>query len=134
MRLVLAILVSATSLFAGELVPLGVDSTTVAQRVEQLRAVREHHQQSRRIAPNVVSVDWEKESFIIPVAGSVQGGNGTFFKSDVTIANRRAVPQLISIGFLVRGTNNGSAPTQKFTIDANTTTITRDFIATQLHT
>jgi hypothetical protein len=130
----LVLLVSATSLFAGELVSLGLDTMTVGERVDQLRAVHERHQQSRRIAPNVVSVDWEKESFIIPVAGSIQGGGGTFFRSDVTIANRRLAPQLISVGFLVRGQNNGSAPTHRYSIDANTTTITRDFIATQLGT
>lgn len=130
----LVLLISATSLFAGELVPLGVDTVTVGERVEQLRVAHERHQQSRRIAPNVISVDWEKESFIIPVAGSIQGGGGTFFRSDVTIANRRLAPQLISVGFLVRGQNNGNAPTHRFSIDANTTTITRDFIANQLGT
>jgi hypothetical protein len=130
----LVLFVSATSLFAGELVSLGLDTMTVGQRVEQLRAAHEQHQQSRRIAPNVVSVDWEKESFIIPVAGSIQGGGGTFFRSDITIANRRLASQVISVGFLVRGQNNASTPTHLYSIAANTTTVTRDFIATQLGT
>jgi hypothetical protein len=132
--LVLMLLVSSLSLSAGELVSLGADPMTLGQRLDQLRAVHERQQQARRIAPNVVSVDWEKEAFIIPVAGSVQGGGGTFFRSDVTIANRRLAPQIISVGFMFRGQNNGAAQMQRFQIDANTTTITRDFIANQLHT
>lgn len=133
---ILALLVfTATSMFAGELTALGADTMTVGQRMEQLRAVHERMQHQRRVVgPDVVSVDWEKEAFIIPVAGSIQGGNGTFFRSDVTIANRRLAAQLISIGFLVRGQNNAAVQMQRFSIDANTTTITRDFIANQLHT
>jgi len=133
---ILALLVFATtSLFAAELTPLGPDTMTVGQRMEQVRSIIEGKQHQRRVvAPNVVSVDWEKEAFIIPVAGSVQGGNGTFFRSDVTIANRRLASQLISVGFLVRGQNNAAVQMQRFQIDANATTITRDFIANQLHT
>jgi len=133
--LVLILLVSAISTFAGELVALGADTMTIGQRLDQLREVRQRMQHQRRVVqPDVVSVDWEKEAFIIPVAGSIQGGNGTFFRSDVTIANRRLAPQAISVGFMVRGQNNVNVQMQRFSIDANTTTITRDFIANQLHT
>jgi hypothetical protein len=62
----------------------------------------------------------------------VVGSNGTFFKSDVTIANRRNVPQVISVGFLLRGVNNGTALVTKFTIPANSTTIDNDFITNKL--
>jgi len=121
-------------MFAGELVSLGPDTMTVGQRVDQLREVHQRRAQLRRAVPNVVSVDWEMDSFIIPVAGSIQGGNGTFFKSDVSIANRRLATQLISVGFLVRGQNNAGVTMHRYSIDANTTTITRDFIASQLGT
>lgn len=126
---------SAVSMLAGELVPLGVDTMTVGQRVEQLRELHQRRQQMHRvIQPDVISVDWEKDSFIIPVAGSIQGGNGTFFRSDVSIANRRLAPQAISVGFLVRGQNNANTPMHRFSIDSNTTTQTRDFIASALNT
>lgn len=125
---------SAVSMFAGELVPLGLDTMTVGQRVEQLRELHQRRQQMHRIQPDVISVDWEKDSFIIPVAGSIQGGNGTFFRSDVSIANRRLAPQAISVGFLVRGQNNANTPMHRFSIDSNTTTQTRDFIASALNT
>jgi len=133
--LVTGLFMTATSMFAGELVSLGLDTMTVGQRVEQLREARQRRQQTRRaVTPNVVSVDWEKEAFIIPVAGSIQGGGGTFFRSDVTIANRRLAPQLVNVGFLVRGQNNGNVQMHRFSIDANTTTQTRDFIASALGT
>lgn len=133
--LVLTLLFTTASIFAGQLTALGTDTMTIGQRLEQLRDVHQRMQHQRRVVgPDVVSVDWEKEAFIIPVAGSVQGGNGTFFRSDVTIANRRLVPQNISVGFMVRGQNNGNVQMQRFSIDANTTTITRDFVASQLHT
>ena len=119
--LVLILLVSAISTFAGELVALGADTMTIGQRLDQLREVRQRMQHQRRVVQtDVVSVDWEKEAFIIPVAGSIQGGNGTFFRSDVTIANRRLAPQAISVGFMVRGQNNVNVQMQRFSIDANT--------------
>ncbi len=133
-RGVIAALFVTTSLFAGDLRPLGTDGTTVRDLLSALRMAREAKRVANAVKPNIVSVDWTKESFIIPVAGNLQGGNGTFFKSDVTIANRRSTPQVISVGFLRRGVNNGSAPVQNFTIPANFTDIERDFIGTVLNT
>jgi len=119
---------TTTSLFADGLEPLGTDGTNVRDLVVALRLSRDSRKAAGRIKPNIVSVDWTKESFIIPAAGSVQGSNGTFFKSDVTIANRRSVTQIISVGYLARGVNNGSAPVQNFSIPANTTIIETDFV------
>jgi len=131
--LAVAALLTTTSLSA-QLIAHGADGTTVRDMVTQLRNYREQRRAAgvNKVKPNIVSVDWTKEAFIIPAAGSLAGSNGTFFKSDVTIANRRAVPQVISIGYLARGVNNGSNPVQKFTIPANTTTIDNDFIGTVL--
>jgi len=123
---------TTTTLSADGLESLGTDGTTVRDLVVALRLSRDARKASGKIKPNIVSVDWTKESFIIPAAGSLQGSNGTFFKSDVTIANRRNVPQVISVGFLARGVNNGTALVQKFTIAANTTTIDNDFVSTRL--
>jgi len=118
------------SLFAAGLEALGADGTTVRDLIVALRLSRDARKAAGagKIKPNIVSVDWTKESFIIPAAGSVQGSNGTFFKSDVTIANRRAVAQIISVGYLARGVNNGSAAVQNFSIPANTTIIESDFV------
>lgn len=132
LALTVALVLTTTSLFAGGLEPLGTDGTTVRDLVVALRLSRDARKAAGKIKPNIVSVDWTKEAFIIPAAGSVAGSNGTFFKSDVTIANRRQVTQVISVGFLARGVNNGTALVQKFTIPANTTTIDNDFISNKL--
>lgn len=99
---------------------------TVADVIGRLQAHRELPR------ANVIAVDWEDYAFLIPAAGNLQGGNGTFFKSDVTIANRRAVAQNISVLWFARGVNNGSATAQNFSIPANTTVIERDFVGNRL--
>ena len=131
--LVLALLLTSAPLL-GQLQPLPSDGTTVRDMVRQLRDFREARRAAgaRPVKDEIVSVDWTKESFIIPVAGNVQGSNGTFFKSDVTLANRRSVPQVIAVGFLQRGVNNGSNLIQYFTIPANTTDMERDFVGNVL--
>jgi hypothetical protein len=121
----------STSLFASGLQSLGSDSMTVRDLVTSLRVAREDKRtvsSSSGVRPQIVSVDWTKESFIIPVVGSLQGSNGTFFRSDVTIANRGSVAQIVSVGFLQRGVNNGSASVQNFSIPANTTSFESDFV------
>src|SRR2546430_16921389 len=96
------VFLTAASLAAGELQSLGTDGTTVRDLLGSLRAAREEQRRAKLVVkPNIVSVDWTKEAFIIPVAGSLQGGNGTFFKSDVTIANRGTASQIISVGFQI---------------------------------
>jgi hypothetical protein len=124
----LGLLFFTSSAFASRLQRLGNDGSTVADLLASVQASR----RAPGFGSSVVTGDVTKNSFIIPVAGSVQGANGTFFKSDVTIANRRATPQIISVGFLKRGVNNGSAPVQNFTLPANFTDVERDFIGTTL--
>jgi hypothetical protein len=123
--------VVSSSLVASEMQYLGTDSMTVRDLVASLRDARENRPPSAaksRIKPDIVSVDWTKESFIIPAVGNLQGANGTFFRSDVTIANRRSVAQVVSIGFLQRGVNNGASSVQNFSIPANITDIESDFV------
>src|SRR5438270_4310195 len=123
-------LVISSSVAASQLQYLGGDNTmTVRDLVTSLRIARENKPvASSRIKPEIVTVDWTKEAFIIPVVGNLRGSNGTFFKSDVTIANRRSVAQTVTIGFLQRGINNGSAAVQNFSIPANTTTFESGFV------
>jgi len=125
----LLITLVSSSLAASELQYLGSDSMNVRDLVTSLRVARENKRvAASSVRPNIVSVDWTKEAFIIPVVGSLQGGNGTFFRSDVTIANRRSVAQIVSVGFLQRGVNNGSASVQNFSIGANVTSFETDFV------
>jgi hypothetical protein len=129
----LSLLVSSTSLLA-QLQALGTDGTTVRDLMMKVRESRVARRSATggKVKPNVVSVDWGKESFIIPVAGSVQGSNGTFFKSDVSFANRRAIPQKISVGYLARGLSNAAETVTDFTIAPNETVIEIDFVGNRL--
>ncbi|HEX8154131.1 MAG TPA: hypothetical protein VF698_13440, partial [Thermoanaerobaculia bacterium] len=112
--------------FAAGLERMPSTGQSVADLVERLHS----HIAARKLS--VVTVESEASSFVIPAAGSLAGGGGTFFRSDVTIANRRSAAQRISVAWFARGVNNGSASVQTFTIPANTTTMERDFVASVL--
>lgn len=73
---------------------------------------------SLKIRPNVVTQDQVASSFLIPAVGSLQGANGTFFKSEVEIANYRDVPQRIAITVLQRGVSGGGTSRTFMTIPA----------------
>jgi len=127
--LFLCVLFLATSIEASDLQYLGTDSMTVGELVTALRKAHEDKRLKKGTGPQIVTVDSTDDSFIIPVVGSVQGGGGTFFRSDVTLANRRSQAQTISIGYLARSVDNTNAPLQNFSIGANTTTVQSDFVA-----
>jgi hypothetical protein len=124
----------ATSLAAADsLEPAAATGSTVSEVVAQWRA--EHVQAMARAAqirPKVIDVDWETYAFLIPAAGSLAGNFGTFFRSDVTLANRRSVDQIIAVLWVARGVNNSSSPVQRFTLRANTTTVISDFVSRSL--
>jgi hypothetical protein len=52
---------------------------------------------------NVVSSDGVGETILFPVAGSVEGINGTFFRSEVTLANFKNEDQEVLVEFLEQG-------------------------------
>jgi hypothetical protein len=84
------------------------------------------------MSPQVVGLDSVSASFLFPSAGSVQGNGGTYFRSDVTIANYRSSPQKIAIYWLAGGQNNSAAQPQYLTLNANTTYSFRDFVGATL--
>src|SRR5216684_223280 len=45
-------------------------------------------------------------ALIIPAAGSVAGGGGTFFRSDVTLVNYGSAPEQVLAGLWAQGTTN----------------------------
>lgn len=63
-------------------------------------------------------------------SGSAQGANGTFFHSDITVLNYRAVAQRVAFTWLPNGQAAG-APTI-MTIGANSGLISEDFVGTIL--
>lgn len=96
---------------------------TVANFISKMERFRDASRAS------VIAVNWESWAFLIPAAGSVPGANNTYFRSDVTIANRKNVNQRITVAWFARGINNGNAGVDSFTINANTTVMERDFVA-----
>ena len=137
----------AVSAFAGEATltriatPEGAPRT-VAEGVQRLRAggvkvtARSAKSARRpgRIRPNVIELETADNAFLIPAAGSLQGSNGTFFRSDVTFGNFNAVTQSIGVGWLQTGKDNSNAPLTFFTIPANSIVTVNDFVGTTLKT
>lgn len=85
---------------------------------------RMHH----RVHASVISVETSNDAFIIPIAGNAAGGNGTFFKSDVSLANYRNAQQRVGIGWLQAGVNNANAPLSYLNLPANTVVFFDDFV------
>jgi hypothetical protein len=109
--------------------PAGAPAT-VADAVALVRS--RHAASTARVRPLVVTVDDDESSFIIPIAGSIAGGNGTFFKSDMAIINHRDVAQRVGVGWLAANVNNTTAPVQYISIPAQTGVAYDDFVANQL--
>ena len=85
-----------------------------------------------QVRTKVIGLDSTDTAFLFAAAGSVQGANGTFFRSDVTIINHRSVDQRIAVGWLAAGVDNSTAPLQYFTIPARTPVILADFVGQTL--
>lgn len=122
-RAILVVLfVFPVSLSAAQLERLPSTGARVSDLIGRLKPIAASHK------ANVIFLETEDYGFLIPAAGNLQGGNGTFFKSDLAIANRRAVAQTISIAWFARGVNSGNDATFDFVIPANTTVFERDFV------
>jgi hypothetical protein len=81
----------------------------------------------------VIGLDGTDQNFIIDGAGSIPGNGGTYFRSDVTIANYRGSTQYFAVGWLKQGIDSGSDPVQYFSIPPNQVVSYRDFVAQTIH-
>jgi len=88
---------------------------------------------SRTVRTKVIGLDAADSAFLFPSAGSVQGAGGTFFRSDVMIANHRSATQNIHIGWIAQGVDNSSRPVQAFVLDPNKPYILSKFVSDTLH-
>ena len=73
-------------------------------------------------------------SILIPAAGHVQGGNGTFFKSDIAIHNLRPVTQLVRLEWLPRSGSGAYSITRTITLLGDGVAQTDDFVEGVLST
>ena len=96
------------------------------------RTVGEAVSRLRGRGVSVIQVDAHTANFLIPAAGSLAGGQGTFFRSEITIANFRTSAQRIGVGWLAQNANNTNAPLQYFNLGAGTWSTEADFVATRL--
>jgi hypothetical protein len=113
----------------GKLAPVPTSTPlTVGQAMQRFRA----RAARGGVRPNVIQVERRSGAFLIPAAGSVQGANGVFFRSDVTFANYEDVTRNIGVGFLVAGQDNTNEPLVHFTLEPKSVTTVNDFVGTAL--
>ena len=122
----LAVVAVVIPLHAAELEPLPETGDTVAMLMERV------YREKSRPRASIIAVDWEDSEFIIPAAGSLQGNQGTYYRSDVTLANRRSITQKIAVLWIAQGVNNGSSPVMYFNLAPATAVFQADFVATAL--
>jgi hypothetical protein len=95
--------------------------------------VRASHVNAGRAGTMAALKTGYEQWIFIPAAGSLQGNFGTFYKSDLMIANYRNVPQIVRFRWLPQGGSGFSTTTQRVTIPANTAVSYTDAVATLLH-
>ena len=79
------------------------------------------------------SVTAHAQQWLLPAAGSIQGANGTFFRSDVAIWNFRAEPQRLQMKWMPQGVTGNGIPPVEITIPAYSGIQDPDFTANVLH-
>lgn len=121
----------ALPLFAQEQSAEGFDS--IAEPAGAPRTIEDAvHRIRRAPRPAVIEVDGREDAFVIPIAGNAAGGNGTYFRSDVSIANYRSISQRIAVGWLAAGQDNRAAGLAYFNLPANTTVVQENFVGNSL--
>jgi len=105
----------------------GDDAARSAHERDLLRNA--HSSASRLRTDAALSTGYEQWIFI-PAAGSVRGNFGTFYKSDLQIANYRPVAQVIRARWIPQGGSGFSTQTQYITIPANSVYQYNDAVAT----
>ena len=73
-------------------------------------------------------------AFVIPLAGSLQGANGTFFRSDLTLVNNRSRNQTIVVSYYPTNGSCSAAKVQKLTFTPNSSSGWQDFVSSVLST
>jgi hypothetical protein len=99
---------------------------TPATLGEALKAFRETKH------AEVIAGEIHDDAFVIPISANAQGANGTYFRSDLTIANYRGSDQVVGIGFMAAGVDNTNAPLTYITVPANSSYVSNDFIGSTL--
>jgi hypothetical protein len=81
------------------------------------------------IRPEAVILETRSSILLLPVGINSPGKNGTFFRTDATIANYRMQTQLIGIAWLPLGVPSAGAALQYFNLAPNTIYLISDYLA-----
>ncbi len=119
---------------AKDLVVRKLAPSEAAHVLDQLRFPRGAEESP--MTPQVIASDRWHHSFAIPSAGSLQGGQGTYFRSDITLSNQDyADSQLVAIVWLERGVDNSEdPPVFVVELDPGIIVTVRDFVGELLET
>lgn len=97
----------------------------------QLKARRAAHS---GVHASVITDSVSARALVIPAAGSLAGGGGTFFRSDVTLVNYRSTAQQVIAGLWASGTTNNFdiANYKILTLQPNSFVTVQDFVVNAL--
>ena len=107
-------------------------AATAAREKAMLRAIRSGAQTRGAHGSAALTTGYDQWIFI-PAAGSLQGNFGTFYKSDVMVANYRNQQQKVRARWIPAGGNGFNTTVQYFTIPANTAFNFTDFVGQTMH-
>src|SRR4051794_39255062 len=77
---------------------------------------------------NLVLPTGGSPQILTPAAGSVQGANGTFFRSDINLINYAAHDQRVQLRWLPQGTTGNGIAIREMTINALSGFVSEDFV------
>lgn len=97
-----------------------------------LTSVRVFADASSTIRPALVAPRSSTSKLLIPAAGSVQGGNGTFFKTDLTLMNFRDADQKVAVRWIPRGVSGNNITPAIMTIPRRDAVVSEDFVGQEL--
>lgn len=104
----------------------------LAGKIAELKADEEIAMAERevrfRIRTDAIQAETTNEWIYLPSAGSVQGGFGTYYRSDVAIANYRNVTQRVRARWIPAGANGLTTVEKEFTIPSRGFVTYEDFV------
>ena len=83
-------------------------------------------------APNAITLRPASASLVIPAVGNVAGGNGTFFRTDLTLVNHADAARKVALTFIERDRDNTTAVPTYVTLPPRTVLFLDNFVATTL--
>jgi len=100
-----------------ETFPVAEAIATLSERIPDIAAQRQIRQAQGKVRPTVIRNDSSDDALVFPAAGSVRGGGGTFFRSDITLVSMMDEPHDVIAIWLPRG--GGANPGVRITLPAN---------------